>query len=47
MSKKLSRRSFLKNAAAVSAGFAAMGLLHRDASAESTDKYTPGTYTAE
>lgn len=47
MSKNLSRRAFLKNAAAVSAGLAAMGLLRRDASAEAADKYTPGTYTAE
>lgn len=47
MSKKLSRRSFLKNAAAVSAGFAAMGLLNRSASAEAADKYAPGTYSAE
>lgn len=47
MSKKLSRRDFLKNAAAAGAGLAAMGLFGRSAKAEEADKYTPGTYTAE
>ena len=47
MSKKLSRRDFLKNAAAASAGFAALGLFGQSAKAEGGDKYTPGTYTAE
>ncbi len=47
MSKNLSRRDFLKSAAAVGAGTLAMGLFHLpSASAEETDKYTPGTYTA-
>ena len=46
MSKKLSRRDFLKNAAAASAGFAALGLFGQSAKAEGGDKYTPGTYTA-
>lgn len=47
MSKKLSRRDFLKNAAAAGAGFAALGLFGQSAKAEAQDKYTPGTYTAE
>ena len=46
MSKKLSRRDFLKNAAAAGAGFAALGLFGQSAKAEAQDKYTPGTYTA-
>ena len=40
MSKKLSRRDFLKNAAAASAGFAALGLFGQSAKAEDGDKYT-------
>ena len=47
MSKKLSRRDFLKNAAAAGAGFAALGLFGQSAKAEAQDKYTPGTYTAD
>ena len=46
MSKKLSRRDFLKNAATAGAGLAALGLFGQSAKAEAQDKYTPGTYTA-
>ena len=47
MSKKLSRRDFLKNAALASAVFASLVLFGQSAKAEGGDKYTPGTYTAE
>ena len=47
MSKLLSRRDFLKGAAAAGASAAAVGLFHLPAAAEeATDKYTPGTYSA-
>ncbi|MCC8065918.1 MAG: FAD-binding protein [Clostridiales bacterium] len=50
MGKFLSRREFLKSAAAASASAAVLGFLHIPAAAEeesaSTDLYTPGTYTA-
>ncbi len=47
MSVKLSRRDFLKSAAATGTGVAMLGLFGQSAKAENQDKYTPGTYTAE
>ncbi|MCD8014821.1 MAG: FAD-binding protein [Lachnospiraceae bacterium] len=50
MGKYLSRRDFLKGAAAAGAGAAMMGVLHLPVAAEeqaaSAGLYTPGTYTA-
>jgi|GEM_PF-152777 len=45
MGKFISRREFLKGAAAAGASAAVLGAFHFPAMAESTDKYTPGTYT--
>ncbi len=49
MGKFISRRDFLKGAAAAGVSTAALGLFHMPAFAESetpADKYTPGTYSA-
>jgi len=46
MGKHISRRDFLKRSAMVGASLAASTLVAGSALAESTDKYTPGTYTA-
>ena len=46
MGRLLSRRDFLKGAAAITGTAAAAGLFSIRASAAEADKYTPGTYTA-
>ena len=45
MSKTLTRRDFLKSAAATGVGLASLGLFGASASAESADLYSPGTYS--
>ncbi len=46
MGKFLTRRDFLKSAAAAGVGAAGIGLFGFSAMAEGTDKYIPGTYSA-